>query len=554
MIKKPNANKPPSPDKTRVNLKHQDTNISPNNRVMASKVLNKAQPSDSDKIVLSSKQRESGDKIVPNSGPNATKEVNLSKPNGGPSGDEYSPNNELTSRNYLPLASSAKINTTNGVVASISNKNKNGIVNSKLNPYVNEFIPKSAQVASSQIFKAEEENMNKIHMIDSQNNDTSVTKFEQEVDKSEIAIDGTVVKNEDKEIKNQMAKMLKNQISIKNNTFKEQQQTNRAIVNLLKLYADPKPAKQLKLLTPQFFEKSITTDLKDSECNQIECSIEQKVSIRDVTEAKNDVTPYTQPNNFKRNNNKPDTTIERITSLNDAKEAVDVTSYLRGSIAKTQEAMSMASDNSDKKTNVSSFKKRDIVLKNSYDALARNALVENYDLTFKENTYDKENDSEEFKVNAICNESKDIEEFNEIESTQLTPDMGDINIDERNVLSETDITDPIIKESISKVNNWLREKPVVTVSEKSKSAMVYLGPLTYKRKDSLTCKSPSEVTGKKVPKAAEYKPSSYAEELHKKYSEKSKTIMPTPTLNIWEKLEADLKKKDFEVKNRKKKG
>ncbi|CAH2106019.1 unnamed protein product [Euphydryas editha] len=111
-----------------------------------------------------------------------------------------------------------------------------------------------------------------------------------------------------------------------------------------------------------------------------------------------------------------------------------------------------------------------------------------------------------------------------------------------------------VKDSIEKVEDWLNNPKKV-----SKSPVLYLGPVTFKRKvksnNSKTI-SPistnSENTGSVVYKTETFVPSELASQLAKEYSErkKAKQIVEQQQQNIWTKLELELKAKDEIIRNR----
>ncbi|KAJ0177486.1 hypothetical protein K1T71_007495 [Dendrolimus kikuchii] len=107
--------------------------------------------------------------------------------------------------------------------------------------------------------------------------------------------------------------------------------------------------------------------------------------------------------------------------------------------------------------------------------------------------------------------------------------------------------DSEVVKSINKVTNWLEPK-----RKEIKKSSLHLGPVLYKRKGSN--KSPTSATRNKVQKPDQcYKPSSYAEDLIKKYTEnlkirESRQIKPT-----LENLEQILKMKDEEIRRKRSK-
>ncbi|KAI5652162.1 hypothetical protein NE865_00500 [Phthorimaea operculella] len=114
--------------------------------------------------------------------------------------------------------------------------------------------------------------------------------------------------------------------------------------------------------------------------------------------------------------------------------------------------------------------------------------------------------------------------------------------------------DPIIKESIDKVNNWLNspdKKP------KPKAPVPYIGPVTFKKKESITPKSPCSEVSKKtegyvIPK---FVPSQNAAKLAKDFEAQVKAKEETekkkqPPVNMWTELDVELKKRDEIIRNR----
>ncbi|CAH0579531.1 unnamed protein product [Chrysodeixis includens] len=110
--------------------------------------------------------------------------------------------------------------------------------------------------------------------------------------------------------------------------------------------------------------------------------------------------------------------------------------------------------------------------------------------------------------------------------------------------------DPEIRNSIEKVNNWL-EKP-----SKKNSKPVYLGPIAFKRKDVSPSPSPPVGETTSSPKRnicqdkQQYKPSTYASDLGKKYMERNKMLEAKQNEVTWANLESVLKKKDKLIKKR----
>lgn len=360
----------------------------------------------------------------------------------------------------------------------------NSPVISKLNPNVKEFVPRIAVSNTTGTCSYSNKNV-EIANYKLDNNSDAVKNVE------------VFYKDRSKDDKKEIAMMLKKQIPAKNNTFEEQRKTNLAIVKLLKLYAKPEEERPLKLLPPEFFEKSTKTDLEINKTN--------------VT-------------------SKSDCPIKRMALL-----------HCVGDVGKNE---TFAEET---KTSLPEALRRPEKELNNID------LSNNYTYQECDNLTSVLTDK-----NIILPEDKDNENMNE--TIQLTPDMAKFDLNESPDLEKP--LDPNMKESIDKVNNWLDDKPVVPICDINKidlvkekvSPVLSLGAVAYKRKDLASCKSPSEIISKKQFRSiGEYKPSTYAEELHKKFTEKSKTTAPAPVLNIWEKLEADLKKKDTLVNKHNKK-
>lgn len=141
------------------------------------------------------------------------------------------------------------------------------------------------------------------------------------------------------------------------------------------------------------------------------------------------------------------------------------------------------------------------------------------------------------------------------------------NTIEENITSNLEVAsvgtpvDPHMQESINKVNNWFsappRSKPAeqnqgaISDIPKAKPAEPYLGTCTFKKKSvpgqnspvssPSTSKSPVSVT-------PSYIPSKHAQDLAKKYEERKQ--VKEEHIDIWTKLERDLKIKDEEFRQR----
>ncbi|RVE49999.1 hypothetical protein evm_005352 [Chilo suppressalis] len=117
---------------------------------------------------------------------------------------------------------------------------------------------------------------------------------------------------------------------------------------------------------------------------------------------------------------------------------------------------------------------------------------------------------------------------------------------------------PDIRQSIEKVNKWF-EKPTTPERflTKQKGPSIYLGPISFKKKN--TSKSPLCDDSKRVTpvkeitlnKVTHYRPSKYAEDLSKKYTERNnnKPIeIKTTDNNIWARVEMQMKAKEERMK------
>lgn len=109
--------------------------------------------------------------------------------------------------------------------------------------------------------------------------------------------------------------------------------------------------------------------------------------------------------------------------------------------------------------------------------------------------------------------------------------------------------DPEVKKSIDKVNRWMEDPPKPT-----RSPAVCLGPITFKRKDPSSSKSPGSASSSPSRKPPvpekQYQPSQYAEDLAQKYMERNKILESKQQEVTWNNLEEVLKAKDLEIKKR----
>lgn len=141
------------------------------------------------------------------------------------------------------------------------------------------------------------------------------------------------------------------------------------------------------------------------------------------------------------------------------------------------------------------------------------------------------------------------------------------NILEENITSKTEVTpvrtpvDPHMQESIKKVNNWfsgaVRSKPAeqnqcaISDIPKPKPAEPYLGTCTFKKKSVPGQNSPlsnPSISKSPVSGTPSYIPSKHAQDLAKKYEERKQ--VKEEHIDIWTKLDRDLKIKDEEYRQR----
>lgn len=119
---------------------------------------------------------------------------------------------------------------------------------------------------------------------------------------------------------------------------------------------------------------------------------------------------------------------------------------------------------------------------------------------------------------------------------------------ESNIVPKKDelISQEVVKQSVEKVNKWLKGP-----EEKTKSQTLFLGPITYKKKEIIKSSASPTTTESSVSyhtndSISDYKPSKYATELSEKYKKRSK--LQEDVTDIWTKLERDLKAKDEIIK------
>lgn len=118
-------------------------------------------------------------------------------------------------------------------------------------------------------------------------------------------------------------------------------------------------------------------------------------------------------------------------------------------------------------------------------------------------------------------------------------------------LTNVNASDSQIQNSIKKVSTWLNE-----TDEKLIKTGLFLNPVTFKRKDTSRRNSPVE-TEKKVAKQSnycvteQYKPSKYADELMQMYTARVEEKKKKELGNTWVNLDRILKEKDDELKRAK---
>ncbi|XP_046959582.1 uncharacterized protein LOC124529729 isoform X2 [Vanessa cardui] len=102
-----------------------------------------------------------------------------------------------------------------------------------------------------------------------------------------------------------------------------------------------------------------------------------------------------------------------------------------------------------------------------------------------------------------------------------------------------------VRESIVKVENWFNSP-----SKKQKGSSFYLGPVTFKKKVGSKPMSPISIDSENsnVQKSDSFVPSAFADELSKKYMERSKA-KEAMDQDIWTKIELELKAKDEKIKS-----
>ncbi|CAK1596591.1 unnamed protein product [Parnassius mnemosyne] len=106
-----------------------------------------------------------------------------------------------------------------------------------------------------------------------------------------------------------------------------------------------------------------------------------------------------------------------------------------------------------------------------------------------------------------------------------------------------------VEESVAKVNNWLNkdDKPTPTGSA------LYLGPVTFKRKEKVKPKTPdtSDKTAANKTVAVPFVPSDYVNTLTQSYMERIKAKEEEKPKGIWTDILKQLEAKDEEIKRRK---
>lgn len=139
---------------------------------------------------------------------------------------------------------------------------------------------------------------------------------------------------------------------------------------------------------------------------------------------------------------------------------------------------------------------------------------------------------------------------------------------EENVTPQNEVTlktpvDSYMRESINKVKNWLNSPPRSKPTEphqgttsnisKLKPAEPYFGAITFKKKsvqDRNSPKSDISISKSSVMTTPSYLPSKHAQDLVKKYEERNQVKVKEEYVDIWTKLERDLKIKDEEFRLR----
>lgn len=132
-------------------------------------------------------------------------------------------------------------------------------------------------------------------------------------------------------------------------------------------------------------------------------------------------------------------------------------------------------------------------------------------------------------------------------------DVTDVTLIDEKVEPKTEVTpsrtpvDPYMQESVKKVNNWFNS----STKPKQKLAELVQGPIIYKKKDVPKQNSPISNSSKgksPVMTTPSFVFSKYAQELSEKYEERIQLNQAKePPLDIWAKLERDLKLKDAEI-------
>ncbi|KAG6459422.1 uncharacterized protein LOC115449457 [Manduca sexta] len=160
---------------------------------------------------------------------------------------------------------------------------------------------------------------------------------------------------------------------------------------------------------------------------------------------------------------------------------------------------------------------------------------------------------------------KNINEYSKLEKKALSTasdNKTDISVSDEKLCSDTNLSDPQIRDSINKVNHWMNKndgKPAEAVKLPEKAQVisptppVFLSSITFKRKETRKSPNVSEKTVARPSKnhIEQYKPSEYAQELSKMYTERVKKIESTKAKNSWANLEDLLKEKDEKIKQEK---
>ncbi|XP_022128815.2 uncharacterized protein LOC111002859 [Pieris rapae] len=134
-------------------------------------------------------------------------------------------------------------------------------------------------------------------------------------------------------------------------------------------------------------------------------------------------------------------------------------------------------------------------------------------------------------------------------STQPTANVNVVTADAFMKNENDDITDTptkeVIKKSVERVDNWLNGAP--EIQKKS----LYLGPITFKKKTKKSAESNTSINtvSSEELKVNNFSPTIIANELSEKFT-KIINQREHASMDIWSKLERDLKAKDEEIKKK----